>query len=181
METLVLNIGMIPVSIVPCRRAINLVTTNKAITLENYDDKIHTINAIIPIPSVIQCTKSDYVPKHFTNVLPFNRKNVYIRDGGCCMYCGKKVSLSSFTFDHVIPRQDDGKTWWDNIVVSCLRCNSQKGHKQLQNYKRDLIRKPFVPKLSKAAPVHVARKLAAEIPHETWVDYIYWHILLDHD
>jgi len=95
------------------------------------------------------------------------------------MYCGKKVSLSSFTFDHVISRQDGGRTWWDNIVVSCLRCNGQKGNKALKKYKRELIRKPFIPRLSKAAPVQVVRKLAAEIPHETWIDFVYWNVILD--
>jgi 5-methylcytosine-specific restriction endonuclease McrA len=174
-----LNMGMIPVSIVSCRRAISLVTTNKAISLANYDIEYNATNFIMLVPSVIQCTKSDYIPKHFTNVLPFNRKNVFIRDNGCCMYCGKPVSLSNFTFDHVIPRDKGGKTWWDNIVVSCLRCNSQKSNKSLNKYKRELIRKPYVPKLSKSAPVHVVRRLAVEIPHETWVDYIYWNILIE--
>lgn len=181
METLVLNSGMIPVSIVSTRRAISLVATDKAIALENYEEEFFGVDFVMFVPSVIKCTKSDYIPKHFTNILPFTRKNVYLRDAGCCMYCGKKVSLSSFTFDHVIPRQDGGKTWWDNIVVSCTRCNGQKGCIDVKNYKRELIRKPYIPKLSKAAPTQVVRKLAAEIPHETWVDYIYWNVQIDRD
>lgn len=181
METLVLNIGLLPVSIIPCRRAAILIATEKAIALENYSDaKIyHSENRDIPSPSVIQCTKSVYIPRKFTNILPFNRKNVYIRDNGCCMYCGKKVSLNAMTFDHVIPRYDGGKTCWENIVISCFKCNNQKGHKSVGRYKRELIRQPFAPKLSKAAPIHVVKKLAAELPHETWVDYVYWEILLD--
>ncbi len=178
-QTLVLNIGRIPVSIVPCRRALSLIKTDKAIALEVYKDKFyHTVDDIFPMPSVIQCTKSTYFPKHYTDVLPFNRLNVYIRDHGSCMYCGKKVSLSEFTFDHVIPQAAGGKTFWDNIVVSCVKCNSQKGHKSVGNYHRDLIRAPYVPKLSKSAPTHVVKRLAAEIPHETWTDYLYWHICL---
>jgi 5-methylcytosine-specific restriction endonuclease McrA len=182
METLVLNLGMIPISIVPVRRAISLIASDKAVSVADYEGQFyHSLNFILPVPSVIKCTKSDYIPKHFTNVLPFNRKNLYIRDGGCCMYCGKKVSLSSFTFDHVTPRQSGGKTWWDNIVVCCSKCNGQKGSMPVSRYKRQLIRQPFVPKLNKAAPSHVVRKLAAEIPHETWIDYIYWEIELFHD
>lgn len=179
METLVLNIGMIPVSIVKVRRAVTMIQTEKAIALENYPGEYCGINFFIPIPSVIQCVKSNYFPKHYTDILPFTRKNIYIRDGGCCMYCGKKVSLSSFTYDHVIPRQDGGKTWWDNIVASCSRCNSQKGCKNVKNYKRDLIRQPYIPRLSKSAPTQVVRKLDAEIPHETWTDYLYWNVRLE--
>jgi 5-methylcytosine-specific restriction endonuclease McrA len=172
--------GLIPVSIVPCKRAISLIASEKAIAVANYEGQFyHALNFVLPIPSVIKCIKSDYIPKHFTNVLPFTRKNVFIRDGGCCMYCGKKVSLSTFTFDHVIPRHAGGKTCWENIVISCSRCNSQKGHRSASKYKRPLIRQPYIPRLSKAAPVHVVRKLAAEIPHETWVDYIYWNVTIE--
>lgn len=178
METLVLNIGMIPVSIVSTRRAISLITTEKAISVVDYAETFRGIDFMMPIPSVIKCIKSDYVPKHFTNILPFNRKNVFIRDGGRCMYCGKSVSLSNFTFDHVIPRQDGGRTAWNNVVISCLRCNGQKGSMSLKKYKRQLIQKPFAPRLSKAAPVQVIRKLSTEIPHETWIDFIYWNIIL---
>lgn len=179
METLVLNTGMIPVSIVSTRRAISLITTEKAISVADYAETFQSVGFSMPIPSVIKCIKSDYIPKHFTNILPFNRKNVFIRDGGRCMYCGKTVSLSNFTFDHVIPRDSGGKTWWDNIVVSCTRCNSQKGCKDVKNYKRKLIRAPYVPKFNRAAPSQVVRRLAVEIPHETWVDFIYWNIVID--
>jgi 5-methylcytosine-specific restriction endonuclease McrA len=181
METLVLNIGLIPVSVVPIRRAVSLIASDKAVAMASYEGTGYRSaeGLFIPFPSVIKCTKSTYIPKHFTNVLPFNRKNVYIRDHGCCMYCGKKVSLSEFTFDHVIPRDSGGKTWWDNIVISCTKCNGQKGNKHVNRYKRQLIRAPYVPKLSKAAPIHVVKKLAAEIPHETWIDYIYWNIILE--
>ena len=179
METLVLNIGLVPVSIVTCRRAVSLIASDKAISLVDYDNQFyHSTNFTLALPSVIKCTKSNYIPKIFTNVLPFNRKNVYIRDGGSCMYCGKKVSLSEFTFDHVIPQKLGGKTCWDNIVVSCTKCNGQKGCKSANNYKRQLLRKPFAPKLDKAAPTHIVRRLSAEIPHITWLDFIYWNISL---
>ena len=178
MQTLVLNIGQVPVSIVPVKRAISLITTDKAIALENYNVTYRSANFTMFVPSVIKCTKSDYVPKHYTDILPFNRKNVYIRDGGRCMYCGRKVSLNDFTFDHVISRTAGGRTWWDNIVVSCFRCNGQKGHMHLNKYKRKLLHQPYIPRLSKAAPSHIVRRLAAEIPHETWVDYLYWNVIL---
>lgn len=185
-----------PTAIVNCKRAISLVNCGKAIIRESYSDTvIHSSPAFatvnfnlvksrnelisIPIPSVIQCIKSEYEPKQYTNVLKFNRKNVYIRDGGCCQYCGKKVSLSEFTFDHVVPRHLDGKCRWENIVISCVRCNSQKASKPLDRYHRKLIKKPEPLRIDKAAPVHIVNQLAAEIPHKTWVDYIYWNLILN--
>lgn len=195
-KTLMLTASGMPTAIVNCKRAISLVNCGKAIIRESYSDTIiHSSPAFatidfnlvksrnelisIAIPSVIQCTKSDYEPKKYTNVLKFNRKNVYIRDGGCCQYCGKKVSLSEFTFDHVVPRRSGGTTWWTNIVVCCSRCNSQKSSKSLDKYHRKLIKQPEPLRINKAAPEHIVNQLAAEIPHETWVDFIYWRVELN--
>ncbi len=195
MEALVLNAGAIPVSIVSWRRAVVLVQAGKAIPLAHYEKgrirssgfvttlptiaRTRTGQVEMPIPSVIQCVHSDFVPKHYTTMLPFNRRNVYIRDKGTCMYCGKKVSLSSFTFDHVIPRSKGGTTCWENIVVSCMRCNRDKGSAPLSRCKQRLLRPPFAPRLDKAAPAHIVSKIAAEIPHQTWADYIYWNIIIE--
>ena len=195
LQTLVLNSYSTPVSVVGSKRAISLVASEKAIALANYENTmVRSSNFVVDdelltksksawismlVPSVIQCVYSDYIPKKYVKVLPFSRQNVYVRDGGCCMYCGKKVSLSGFTFDHVVPRSRGGRTCWENIVVSCIRCNGQKGHKSIGDYKRSLIRQPFAPKLDKAAPAHLVSRIAGEIPHETWVDYIYWNVILD--
>jgi len=195
-KTLQLTAAGIPTAIVSCKRAINLVSTEKAIVRAYYDETlIHSSPAfvmmnswlkksenemlVMSIPSVIQCTKSEYEPKKYTKVLKFNRKNVYIRDGGICQYCGKKVALSEFTFDHVVPKKEGGITWWTNIVVSCARCNSQKSCKSLGKYHRKLIRKPTPLMIDKAAPEHIVNQLATEIPHKTWIDYVYWNVILD--
>jgi 5-methylcytosine-specific restriction endonuclease McrA len=188
----------IPVSIVSFRRALTLVNSDKAIVLENYPNTLikssgfhanlispgyninRSLNSVIemPIPSVIQCTKSTYMPKKFTKILPFNRKNVYIRDNGRCQYCNKKVSLAQFSFDHVIPRCAGGKTCWENIVIACVHCNSSKGPKSVAKFKHP-ITPPYAPRLDKAAPAHIVNKIAGEIPHETWIDYLYWHVILE--
>lgn len=179
MESLVLNNGAIPVSIVPCMRAVRLILAEKAIVLENYPDTtIRSARIEMPVPSVIQCMHSTYTPRRFVNILPFSRKNVYIRDQGKCQYCGKKVGLSNFTFDHVIPRCAGGQTCWTNIVISCIKCNGAKGSKHTSKFKRPIIQ-PYAPRLSKAAPAYLASKLAMEIPIETWSDYIYWKVILE--
>jgi hypothetical protein len=38
---------------------------------------------------------------------------------------------------------------------------------------------PYAPKLSQAAPIHIVNKIAAEIPHESWQDFLYWEIILE--
>jgi hypothetical protein len=131
------------------------------------------------IPSVIQIQngRKIYIPK-FTKNLPFNRKNLYLRDHGACQYCGKKVSINSMSFDHMIPRILGGKTTWDNIVLSCFKCNAKKGARHPDKYKWP-IRMPYAPQLSQAAPIHIVNKIAAEIIEKTWEDFIYWELILE--
>lgn len=180
LDSLVLNAATIPVSIVSWQRAVTLIFAEKAVAVANYDDQLRSSSGFtMPKPSVIQCTGSDFMPKRFTRELPFSRRNVYIRDKGCCMYCGKKVSLANFTFDHIHPRCLGGLSSWLNVVVSCLKCNTKKGGKALKKSGMSLIHQPYVPKLDKAAPAHLVSKIAAEIPHETWMDFIYWSVILD--
>ncbi|MBD3343531.1 MAG: HNH endonuclease [Chitinivibrionales bacterium] len=180
LESLVLNTAGIPVSIVSWQRAVTLYYAEKAIILAEYEDKlIHSISFSIKAPAVIQCLKTDYMPRRFVRILPFSRRNVYIRDNGHCMYCGKKVSLANFTFDHVIPKCRGGKSTWTNVVVSCMRCNTRKGGRYVSASGMTLLRNPFAPQLDKAAPANLVSRVAAEIPHESWEDYIYWNIILE--
>jgi len=180
MESLVLNAAGIPVSIVTWQRAISLYCARKAVVLAEYEDAlIKSVTRSFKVPAVIQCVRTHYMPKDFVRVLPFSRRNVYIRDQGRCMYCWKKVSLSNFTFDHVIPRCKGGISEWTNVVVSCMRCNSRKGGKTPDKVGMKLIRLPFAPQLDKAAPANLVSRIASEIPHESWEDYIYWNVILE--
>jgi 5-methylcytosine-specific restriction endonuclease McrA len=59
-------------------------------------------------------------------------REVYLRDGGACVYCGAPVSVSTLTshpigFDHVIPRVKGGCHTASNLVVCCRPCNARKG------------------------------------------------------
>jgi 5-methylcytosine-specific restriction endonuclease McrA len=128
-ETLMLNKASIPIEVIDWQRAMALCYgLEKAIPLVEYKDKvIHTPNKEYLIPSVVQLLESDCQPKHYVKTLPFNRKNVYLRDGGRCIFCNKEVGLSSFTFDHIVPQYLGGKTNWENVVVSCMKCNGKKG------------------------------------------------------
>jgi len=177
-ECLQLNRSSIPIEIIIWQEAVSKVFEGEAFVLANYDIEIHSPSTTMQMPSVIQLTHSNYQPKKFVKNLPFNRKNVYIRDHGHCMYCGKRVGLANFTFDHVIPRWTGGKTEWTNIVVSCIRCNSKKGGKLLSRTSMSLLREPYAPRLDKAAPVNLVNKIGIRIPEKSWEDYIYWNITL---
>ena len=54
------------------------------------------------------------------------RRNLLLRDNFTCQYCGKRVSASNFTIDHVMPRSRGGGGSWENFVVACFKCNVAK-------------------------------------------------------
>lgn len=45
------------------------------------------------------------------------------RDGFTCAYCFGEAN----SVDHVIPRAQGGSDDLDNLVASCVKCNSSKG------------------------------------------------------
>ena len=66
------------------------------------------------------------------NVTRLQLIEIYERANGKCQYCGKSVKcgfnpLAPRGFDHVIPMAKKGKHTASNMVVSCWKCNYQKG------------------------------------------------------
>lgn len=57
---------------------------------------------------------------------------VWIRDGGRCAYCRRELSLEGepgvpeASLDHFVPRSRGGRGTDANLVLACVRCNSQK-------------------------------------------------------
>ena len=59
------------------------------------------------------------------------RKVVYVRDGGICMKCGRRVHAKNFHVDHIVPLSRGGSEWdLSNLELSCMECNLQKGNQE---------------------------------------------------
>ena len=54
------------------------------------------------------------------------------RDNRTCVYCN--IPDQEIEFDHAIPLTLGGNETAENIVVSCRKCNRQKGRKTLSQY-----------------------------------------------
>ena len=112
--------------------------------IKEYEDTwIRSPRKKFKLPSVIRLI--DYIFR-----LPWGirltRTNLYIRDKGQCQYCSKKLNKGRFTLDHVIPKSKGGKTDWNNLVVSCEKCNIKKGDQSLKDVGYSLNQKPCQPK-----------------------------------
>lgn len=76
-----------------------------------------------------------------------NRENLIIRDKGICQYCGMDLYKKKKTIDHVIPKSRGGKLKWDNVVLSCSRCNNKKDNHLVEECGMKLLSKPKIPEL----------------------------------
>jgi 5-methylcytosine-specific restriction endonuclease McrA len=78
----------------------------------------------VRLPQVIVLRQYQKAPPR---TIRFNRRNVYIRDGHQCQYCGRRPGREQLTIDHVVPRSRGGLSNWKNVVVACTTCNTLKG------------------------------------------------------
>jgi 5-methylcytosine-specific restriction endonuclease McrA len=60
-----------------------------------------------------------------------SREDIIERDGAACYLCGRELSLSEATLEHVIPIARGGSHTADNLRIACMFCNQRKGAKLL--------------------------------------------------
>ena len=134
---------------------------------------IRTPHFNVLIPTVILLIVYDKTPY---KEVKLTRHNIYERDKNSCQYCGKKFDRSDLNLDHIIPRDQGGKTTWINIVCSCKRCNSRKANKTPRQAGIRLIRKPKKPMWQPFLAYNFEH-----MPCDTWrhfIDIAYWNVEL---
>jgi len=109
----------------------------------NDEDCVHTVRYKIRIPSILLLNYYDKLPM---KEVKFTRQHLFERDKYTCQYCGGLFSQRELNLDHVIPRDRGGKTSWENIVTSCLHCNTRKGNRFPHEAGLRLKHKPIRPK-----------------------------------
>jgi len=62
-----------------------------------------------------------------------NRLMVFERDGYKCHYCDKQLTRFTATLDHIQPVSKGGDNSFDNLVTSCLHCNSRRGNRPVMD------------------------------------------------
>lgn len=92
---------------------------------------IRTVDTLFYVPEfMIFLNSSIPIKKHPPRS---SRKNIWLRDNKKCAYCGKLLVYEQSTVDHVIPTCRGGKDKWNNVVISCKKCNNLKGDKYLED------------------------------------------------
>ncbi|WP_437186841.1 HNH endonuclease [Planctomicrobium sp. SH668] len=130
----------------------------------DHEDWIHSVNFKIQAPRIVRLLTYERVPR---NTVKFNRRNIFLRDGHRCQYCGKRYSTPRLSLDHVMPKSRGGGDTWENIVCACLKCNVDKGGRTPSEAGMKLLQKPMKPKRS---PL-LSRQLTLS-KYECWRNFI---------
>jgi len=166
-RVLVLNRLWQPVNIVGTQRAFSLLLQNHAQVIYTGDSSfrmmdsaawlalseeevpgdneayVNTVRLRIRVPKVLLLREYAQLP---VQEVKFTRENLFERDNYRCQYCGNGFEASHLNMDHVIPRDRGGRTSWENIVTSCIKCNSRKANRLPHQANMHLIRKPERPR-----------------------------------
>jgi 5-methylcytosine-specific restriction endonuclease McrA len=109
----------------------------------------------------------------------FTRHNIFERDKNTCQYCGGIFERKDLNLDLVTPRDRGGPTTWENIVCSCIPCNTRKTNRTPLEAGMHLVRKPKRPKWRPFVQVNLGFQ-----QHDSWkhfLDLAYWNVELGSD
>ncbi len=134
---------------------------------------IQTVRMQLAVPKVIRLLGYDKLPRQDVKL---NRRNIFARDRNRCQYCGKHFPTSELSLDHVVPRSQNGKSTWTNLVCCCVRCNARKGGRTPEQARMKLIAPPRQPRRN---PV-ISLRLGSD-KYASWkqfLDQAYWSVEL---
>lgn len=192
-NVLVLNRSFMPVHITTVRHALCLLFKGVAkavhdqyvlydfeswqqLSARTHSEHVGLVSRSIRVPRVILLCVYDHVPNRQVR---FSRINIYLRDQHTCQYCGQRFIKSELNLDHVVPVSLGGKTTWENVVCSCIKCNIKKGGRLPMQAGMKLLKKPMVPHWS-----WLFRLLSKPVCYAEWkpflnmVDFSYWNVEL---
>ncbi|MDA7916148.1 HNH endonuclease [Verrucomicrobia bacterium] len=137
------------------------------------DRSIASVSLRLRIPQVILLIGYDRFPK---KEVKFTRHNLFTRDKNTCQYCDKGFDRQDLNLDHVIPRDRGGPTNWENIVCSCIKCNTIKRNRTPREAGMKLRRKPCKPKWRPFIQFNFGTAERDEWKH--FIDVEYWNVEL---
>ena len=108
-----------------------------------HDDWVRTVQfEIVNVPRIGALDgRDDRLPRQSFR---FNRRNLFARQP-CLSVLRPHFPMQQLSIDHVVPRSRGGETSWENVVCSCLTCNTKKGGRTPQRGRMNLLKPPAKP------------------------------------
>lgn len=102
------------------------------------------------------CWQSQKRRKHYS---PKVRKMIYDKADGRCALCGRKITLSEMTIDHIVPLDKNGEDSINNLQSACLACNRFKANIRPDDF-MDRITTIFIYQMGKKYGGKISWKIA---------------------
>jgi 5-methylcytosine-specific restriction endonuclease McrA len=149
-----LNADFTFLNLIDWKRAVCLLAKGKVEVLKQSDSVVKSSGGIeFKIPSIMRLIK--LIRTIYRTGVAFNKKNILVRDGFKCAYCGEKSQ--KLTIDHIIPRSRGGKDSFENCVAACRSCNRRKGGRIPSEANMHLVLKPYQPTVSEFLRMRLKR------------------------
>lgn len=159
LPVLVLNRLYQPVRITTVRQAMRLLFTGTARVLDESgelveihhwtsapvregDDFVPLVQGRLRVPRIVHLRRYNRLRRA---TLRLTRRNLMLRDGHQCQYCGDHGPSVELDIDHVLPRSRNGRDTWENLVTACQPCNRKKGRRTPSEANMPLRRPPGRP------------------------------------
>lgn len=144
-QCVLLNADYTFLNLVHWKRAMCLMAKGKVEVIKDSKRVIHNSSGrTFRVPTVMRLIK--LIRTIYRARVAFTKRNVLVRDGFQCAYCGKRGDRLSI--DHIIPKSRGGPTDFDNCVAACHSCNLSKGGRTPREAGMFLAKRPFQPTIS---------------------------------
>jgi 5-methylcytosine-specific restriction endonuclease McrA len=155
-HVLLLNKNESVLNIIGWQDAVCLYVTKKAECPYGYDDfyDIKMVNGVFKLPTALVLYEYVNIPYKSAQL---TKGNVLKRDKYICGYCDIKLTNSSGSVDHVVPKsrwseflkagrvKERSYNNWKNVISACKKCNCRKDNKTPEEARMKLQHKPFIP------------------------------------
>ena len=146
MDTVVLlNQDFTFLKVIDFEKAIRLLQKKKVEVVKYADRIIRSAGGMeMTLPKILKLVY--YVKNFYKKAVKFNRKNIFLRDGYECAYCGTSGDkVNKLTIDHVFPRSKGGPNTFTNTVTCCTECNGKKRNRTPEEAQMVLRKKVYQP------------------------------------
>lgn len=169
-SVLLLNASFSPLSVIPMRRALSLISRGCVEAATEETITIQGVSRPFRLPTVIRLRRYVNVPQRKAS---WSRSAVMKRDAYQCIYCGIQIGerqygrilqKNDFTLDHIIPRSRNGRNTWGNTACACFRCNQRKADRTPHEAGMPMRWEPKIPRVNYVVAV-------GEVP-DAWKVYL---------
>lgn len=182
LPVLLLNRYFAPVSVTTARRGMVLMfgdaaraldedgdaydfDTWRLLPIRGEDDALPIVGGVLRVPRVMHLLEYDRQPRP---IVRLTRRNLLLRDEYQCQYCAARPAQRDLNIDHVVPRSRNGEDSWENLVISCRRCNLKKGRRTPAEAGMRLLKQPCQPRWTTTAQI----LLGARHQYSEWQPFL---------